>query len=200
LTFNETASLNGYIVGEDQYPGTFTVFPDCSGGTLLFNLSANRQQFNFYFEKGGTEIVLVSTDQADTIRGKAKAGPPAACGPDPLQALSGNWTFGAGGFTSGTTPYASAGYFAAAPGTNRSGGAAGLLKIADTFNAGGQITDSATGSGTYTIFPDCSGGTLFIPSATVPRSFNFYFVSGDAGFYFVGTDSGVTVSGEAAKM
>jgi len=154
LSFTETTSSNGYIVRDHQYSGKYTVFPDCSGGTL------DGQVFNFYFEKGGTEIVLVSTDQGTLLSGGRSSAPRWPVRQNPLQALAGTWTLATDGFV-GSTPYSSVGLFTASVGTNRSGGPTGVLATTDTVNFGGQITNQATGTGTYQLLPDCSVVSCF---------------------------------------
>jgi hypothetical protein len=196
VIFTNTISMGGYITGETAYTGTYSVLSNCSGGTITFNLSANRMQFNFYFEKGGTEIVLVSEDLGDTVIGRAKLGPASPCPSNPLQALSGSWTFSLSGFVPGLVPYAAAGYFTA----SIKNGTQGVLTITDTVNRGGDIGGATAGNGIYTITPGCTGGTLFIYGTSTPQNFNFYFVNGDTELYLISGDGGVTVYGEANKM
>jgi len=59
--------------------GTYQVFPDCSGGTLTFNLSSRPITFDFWFVKQtladvqtGTEIRLVSQNDGLYVVGNAK--------------------------------------------------------------------------------------------------------------------------------
>ncbi len=54
---------NGLINRFLAYQGIFTIFPDCSGGTLMFNSNFNLHlQYDFYFRTAATglEIVMVS--------------------------------------------------------------------------------------------------------------------------------------------
>lgn len=71
LTITKTASQNGQsLARQETDAGTFQVLPDCSGGTLTFNLSSRPVQFDFRFVNG-TEIRFVSTSQGVTIAGVA---------------------------------------------------------------------------------------------------------------------------------
>jgi hypothetical protein len=69
LTITTTSSQQMTTLETDA--GTYQVFPDCSGGTLTFNLSTRPLQFNFWFSGAG-EIRFVSTTSGATILGTAE--------------------------------------------------------------------------------------------------------------------------------
>jgi hypothetical protein len=52
--------------------GMYQIFPDCSGGTLTFNLLNRPLSFDFWFDNAFDEISLVSTTSNTAIRGSAK--------------------------------------------------------------------------------------------------------------------------------
>jgi len=72
LKITQTSNLNGGIVSQETDVGRYQVFPDCSGGTLTFNLSTRPLQFDFWFVSN-TEIRFVSTTAGITVHGSAKS-------------------------------------------------------------------------------------------------------------------------------
>ena len=52
-------------------PGSFSVFPDCSGGTITFFTSSRGLQFDFWFAANFTELRLVSTTPGTFFSGTA---------------------------------------------------------------------------------------------------------------------------------
>jgi hypothetical protein len=83
LTITVTTSRNGQIVQLETGDGSYDLFPDCSGGTLSFNLESGPVAYDFFF---GTfnDIFLVGRDFGETVRGLGKKGlglpmPPLTC-------------------------------------------------------------------------------------------------------------------------
>jgi len=56
---------------QETATGIFTVFPDCSGGTLTFFTSSRGLQFDFWFAENFTELRLVSTTPGTFFSGSA---------------------------------------------------------------------------------------------------------------------------------
>jgi hypothetical protein len=73
----------------------------------------------------------------------------------------------------------------------------GLLSTTITTSRNGEVVQE-TGTGTYQVFSDCSGGSLTFNLESGPVSYNFFFgTSGDISL--VGTDFGDTLSGLGKK-
>jgi len=113
----------------------------------------------------------------DPIHAQTQQSQCAAAISNPLQALVGSWAYSTKGFVPATAAFASAGQFVAAIGT-KSGSPVGVLVITQTSSANGQITRTEMDSGTYQIFPDCSGGTLTFNLSSNPLTFDFWFANG----------------------
>jgi hypothetical protein len=101
-------------------------------------------------------------------------------GVNPLQLLVGTWSFSTHGFVSQTgaptsmSPFSGVGQFVASIGT-QGGQQVGLLTITQTSVANGEAIRQEQDAGTYTIFPDCSGGTLTFNLSTRPQQLEFRF-------------------------
>lgn len=55
LSITRTLNQNGLTVQQETDTGRYTVLPDCSGGSLILNLSSGPLQFDFWFS--GTSIL-----------------------------------------------------------------------------------------------------------------------------------------------
>ena len=71
LAISATSSFNGSSTRREQDAGRFQVNADCSGGTLIFNLSSRPVQFDFYFS-GPNSIVMVDIRNGDIVVGSAR--------------------------------------------------------------------------------------------------------------------------------
>jgi hypothetical protein len=72
-------------------------------------------------------------------------------------------------------PYTIAGQFIASVGTDKNGSPKGILSITATSNVQGTGSSrQEVAVGSYTIFPDCSGGTLTFNLSTQPVSWDFW--------------------------
>jgi hypothetical protein len=58
-------------VRSEMDTGTYQVLPDCSGGTMTFNISNEPIAFDFWFDNTFTEIRFVSTTSGTALRGSA---------------------------------------------------------------------------------------------------------------------------------
>lgn len=72
LTVTDTASRNGQITRLETDAGTFQVFPDCSGGSLRFNLSTGPAGFDFGFVNAGSELFFTTNNLGDITDGSAR--------------------------------------------------------------------------------------------------------------------------------
>jgi hypothetical protein len=71
LIITNTADILGSVTRLETDAGTFQLFPDCSGGTLTFNVSSRPLTFDFWFATGATELRLISTTSGVTVWGSA---------------------------------------------------------------------------------------------------------------------------------
>lgn len=111
------------------------------------------------------------------------------CPAQPLSLLAGTWVFE----TEGVSFYgaASVGKFTATVGTDASGQPQGQLKVIETSNLAGPngnglINRFLAYQGLFTIFPDCSGGTLmFNSNFNLHLQYDFYFRTSATGLEIV---------------
>ena len=98
-SFNNGGSIGSHVTGD----GSYSINPDCSGGTLYFDIAANPYQFQFVFARGGTQMFMVvsgslapPTAVSAGVRGTATMlqGAPSCSGvSNPLSLMAGNWSF-----------------------------------------------------------------------------------------------------------
>jgi hypothetical protein len=67
LTITQSSNNNGKVTRQETLIGTYDVFPDCSGGTLTFNMSSQPIHFDFWFAGVRNQIAAVSTTPAAVI-------------------------------------------------------------------------------------------------------------------------------------
>jgi hypothetical protein len=60
------------VVRLEKDIGTYQIFPDCSGGTLIFTVSSQPLAFDFWFDESFGEIRFVSARAGAVIRGSAE--------------------------------------------------------------------------------------------------------------------------------
>lgn len=72
LSITNTSSQNGQITRLETDVGTYQVFPDCSGGTLVFNLSTRPLAFDFWFDNRGTELSFTNNIADVVLWGRGK--------------------------------------------------------------------------------------------------------------------------------
>ena len=192
--------------------GRYIVYPDCSGGELMFMLGGYAVQYEFVFLGGFTEMYLVSDSllplhNASTQYGTAKLSAAPACpaGTAPLNYLGGTtWSFHAESpfwFTAGPVGAASVGIFKPTVGTDKNGNPIGVLAISETLNtANGAVTRLAGATGRYTVYPDCSGGELFFNLGHQWVQFEYVLIN--ANEMYMLTDSwadGLVMAGHAKR-
>jgi hypothetical protein len=118
---------------------------------------------------------------------------------NPLELLQGTWGFNtAGTRNSKEQPVASAGSFVASMNT-QAGRSNGVLTITTTTSRNGEIVELDTGTGSYEVFPDCSGGTLHF-NLQKSGSGSYYFFFGSPGdISLVGSDFGDSIWGSGGR-
>jgi hypothetical protein len=203
LSVTQTASMDGTPARLETDIGTFQVNPDCSGGTLTFNISSRPVQFDF-FTVNANQIFLVGTNAGDIIAGIANRTAPAlvapVCPANPLQVLVGTWAFVTNGFTFPPTRFlAAGGRFTATIGVDRSGAPLGILSITQTSSTNGVPVRLETDAGRYQLNADCSGGTLTFNVSTRPVQLDFILTSPNE-LVIVGTNPTDFVDGLARRV
>jgi hypothetical protein len=117
---------------------------------------------------------------------------------NPLQVLVGTWTFRAAGV--GATSYVSAGQFTASIVPTGPLAGTGRLSIVATTNFNNVVTRQEVDTGSYQIFPDCSGGVLTMNLSTVPLVVEFFFKEGNSEIDFVSINPALPIGGEASRI
>jgi hypothetical protein len=195
LTVNE--SVNGSTLGGGpqsltrlaSITGRYQIYWDCSGGQLSFMLNQQAIQWEFVFASGFTEMYMTSQSLQDnsgltqTYKGVATLGAATACpsGIDPLQLLDGTmWSFhasaaafeGSGSSHVGTFKPK----FVAGGADPKNALPHGVLATVESVSYSylPTVTRLESGTGRYTVYPDCSGGTLMIAGAQ-PVTYEFVF-------------------------
>ena len=191
--------------------GKYTVNANCTGGTLIFNLSSRPMQFDFWFHNGG--IYIVSSLSGRPATGRAELGtngcPLGVTNPLILQTLpNGNWTFSAHGIestvqTARVPPafpnYAIAGAWNATTGLDRIGPVGGLaITATSTLGIEGSVARLEADAGRHQANADCSGGTLHFNMSSRPVQYDFWYADGFQQLYFIST-SGPPVLGWASR-
>jgi len=168
LKVSVTYTNAGVAVRKQDGTARYILYPDCTGGELLFYLNGLSFQLEFVFVENFTQLYLVTDELVaryggtTSLTGYARpttSGCPAGLG-DPLNIINGTtWSF-----------RTFAGYFRG-PGSASVGmfspvnlGGSGRLTGTETISYGGQgpIVRGAQLSGRYIIYPDCSGGEIML--------------------------------------
>jgi hypothetical protein len=208
VTSSEATLLRGTTVTRlERDAGGYQVDPDCSGGSLFFNLSSRPVQFDFYFVNAN-EITIVasnySSDGADVVVGSARRVVPQACPAQALEALAGTWVFSTTGYANfgqlnNPRTLSAAGRFAAAVGVDRAGNPLGVLALSVTSANNSTVTRRESDVGRYQVNPDCSGGTLTFNLSSRPVQFDFFFSSANR-LVMIGSNQGDLVIGSAQRF
>jgi hypothetical protein len=203
LALNVTSSISGSPVRRESDVGRFQVNPDCTGGTLTFNLSSLPLQFDFFLSSN-THLVMVGTSQGRIVVGSARrieVTTAPSCAAGSLPALSGAWTFATDHLAIGITPgrqtiLTSAGRFTASVNGSR-----GVLLITATSGSNRSVTRLEQDTGTFQVDDDCAGGTLTFNLSSRPVQYEFYFVNANE-IRFVGNNvsGGDTLTGSARRV
>jgi len=189
LSVVESFNNGGFTEEQAQIPGSYTINPDCSGGNLIINSAQNGYQYQFVFNTNFTKMFLL-TNMAmpnngigpfEGNRGVAflqPNGAPSCAGvTQPLSLLAGTWGFQTEDFASATIGILNA----AVATTTRNPGAGsivGALGAVETFNGAGfggpGATTQAPVGGMYSIYSDCSGGHISLPTGEATQ-YSFFF-------------------------
>lgn len=115
---------------------------------------------------------------------------------NPLNVLTGTWTFAMDGQVPSGTAFAAAGQFAAAvePVNNTP---TGIVAVTQSLST---PVSMETDTGTYQVLPDCSGGSLTFNMLSQPLSFDFWFANAFNELSFVSTKVGVELRGSAKRF
>lgn len=112
---------------------------------------------------------------------------------NPLQLLDGtSWTFSTEAANFSPPGDASEGYFKAKFVPTNAFNQQGVLTIVETVNqvlTTGQVTRLAQVSGTYSIYPNCSGGVLTFMLSNQPVQFEFVFANNFTEIYMMSESS-----------
>ncbi len=198
LSLTETYRDGASITRGAQGSGRFDVYPDCSGGALLFNVNGQAVQLEFVIA-GDNELDFVSEgasglqDPQAVLVGKAIRNAPSACpaGVSPLQLLEGSsWAFRTFDpyfpFPPFNTAFGSASVGIFKPAIVKG---AGTLTAVETVNNGGEITRLAQESGRYSVEADCSGGVIMLMDREQPVQMEFVFADANFNQMFMLSDS-----------
>ena len=194
-----SSSNAGATVRRQEAIARYILYPNCTGGELLFYVNGLGFQVEFAFADNFQEMFFVTDDWNARYGGtssltgtarKATSACPAGLG-NPLNILNGtNWSF---------RTYSA--YYAFGPGSASVGvfspvitSGAGRLTGTETINYGsfGPIVSHAQLSGRYIIYPDCSGGEIMLMNRGNPVPYlqmEFVFAGPDFGEMFMLNDS-----------
>ena len=187
LTINATSVIDGSTTRLENDLGRYQINADCTGGTLIMNLSSYPMQYDFWFTADG--IYIVSILEGRPATGSATLGLNfCPAGVNPLSLLSGPYALKLQYigviFANTVTPtHGMAGRFVPSIGTDRAGNPVGLLAITATsnFTIAHSVTRQESDAGGYQINGDCSGGTLTFNLSSRPLRYQFYFRLGPGG-------------------
>jgi hypothetical protein len=148
----------------------------------------------------GTASVVGSATQEFRGTGTVKIVPSNAKCPagtaSPLTGLTGTWTFGMDGQVPRGIPFDAPGQFTASISTVNNG-QVGILSLTQSSSTSVRLE---TDSGTYQIFPDCSGGTMTFNVSNRPLAFDFWFDDTFGEIRFVSTTSDAAAQGSARRF
>jgi hypothetical protein len=209
-TFNNYGDSTGLIENRVTGTGSYQVYPDCSGGILVFNIADNGYQYAFVLTDGGTKMYLGSananvpnnaifiqigapSDLGNHGVARLLTGPPnCSAFPNPLSALAGNWSFLTHDYLSATVGILNAQVqLSVRPPITTTG----VLNITETVSGQtGFPTVRQVATGQYQVYPDCSGGQLSFEEGTNSRTYAFVF-AGPGEIYLVNNNSIGTYTG-----
>jgi hypothetical protein len=113
-----------------------------------------------------------------------------------LTVLTGTWTFNMNGQAPIGKSFDAAGQFTASLGTIDNS-QIGFLSLTESFST---PVSQETDSGSYQIFPNCSGGTLNLNVSNRPVAFDFWFEDSFAQIHFVSTTVNAAIRGSARRF
>lgn len=173
VNVTQTANFAG-VVSNTSGVGSYTISPDCSGGTILFaGEDDTALSFAFVFAQDGKAMLLVINNvSGGNITGAENAG---MRGTALLQAAPYACTGGADPLNTTTWQFQTQDYESAAIGTFRP--VAGTLTISVTQTGDNKAPIQTTDTGAYTINSNCSGGQFRFDDPQTGYSYAFYYAS-----------------------
>ncbi len=186
------SSLGGTLIPHSD-PGTYSVNPDCTTGTIFFPY--NGTSLSFVITSGGDEIKVVYRSPGAVTPGRLRRMAAISCSSDTLSGKSYGYSthglFGAG--VSSAFPR-SDGFVPFADGGQISFLADGTLTGVDNASVGGVLVPGQQITGTYTVNADCTG-TTNMTIGGADRSWHFVIVGGGNQVIFIGTPTGLVWTG-----
>jgi hypothetical protein len=210
LTITETVMIAGQSSYQLSAVGSYQINPDCSGGRLIFQSAPIQSQFSFVFVTTFSQMYLTATETSGSdqaVWGDAKMQPAFTCPATPLSVLSGS-TFGfeltPANYVS-IAPPVGVGIFTASTGTStrNTGLTLGFLNGNFTLTpfAGSTTANEPIINASYTVSPDCSGGTINFQSSILPEIFQYLFVNSTfSEIYMLSLDPTNPIVGDAKKI
>jgi hypothetical protein len=174
-------------------PGTYSVNPDCTTGTIFF--ANNGTSLAFVITGGGEEIKLLYTTAGAVTPGRLRRMGLTSCSSATLGGKSYGYSthglIGAGGSNAfprvgGFVPFADVGQMSfLADGT--------VTGVEDT-KVSGNLLPAQQITGTYTVNADCTGSTNMTIGG-LDRSWHFVIVDGGNQMIFIATPTGLVWTG-----
>jgi hypothetical protein len=183
------SSLGGFLVPHTD-PGTYSVNPDCTTGTIFF--AYNGTSLSFVITGGGEEIKVVYTIPGGVTPGRLRR-MASSCSGSTLNGKSyGYATHGLIGAGSSSAFPRVGGFVPFANGGQMSFSAGGTVTGVDNANVGGVLLPAQQITGTYTLNANCTGATNMTIGG-VDRSWHFVIAGNQV--IFIGTPSGLVWTG-----
>jgi hypothetical protein len=164
--------------------GSYSINANCSGGSLIMNMSSYPMQYDFWFFNNGRSLYMVSSRQGRPATGSATLAPtgcPAGV-TDPLSVVTGDYGVKLQGVIDDPFRFSMAGLMRASG--QRVGLASWLqvggLEIIATSDRGrgGSVTRLERDVGNYQVSPDCTFGSLNFNLSSFPVQYDFFFQEG----------------------
>lgn len=184
LRITGTSWIDGSPTSLESDAGRYQINADCSGGSLIMNMSSYPMQYDFWFYNGNQSIYLVSTINGRSATGSATLAPMACpVGVAPIQTLNGPYAFKFQGIPWAPSPFGIAGVFTASTDPLFRPSfldPRGRLDIRATSNLtfGGSVTRLEGDVGSFQVWADCSGGSLVMNLSSQPMQYDFYYHAG----------------------
>ena len=205
VTVNETLSNNGQVTQAVSFTGTYSVASDCTFTIIAKGGPVTR--YKGILVSGGSAFRLTSSDGDTWITGAGEqiASGAGACG---SATASGTFGFDLQGYVKSSSTPAAVDVrsrivavnqntpFAASGKLTFDG--AGHLTYSETYSIGGQINTVPSGTGAYTVNPDCSFRLSLQAGPSI--LYTGVFVNAATEFLIIDATGGNTDSGSAAHQ